>query len=116
MDAKIENRDIVIDNSGNFQMTDGIDEIVQQIKVNINVPKGSFIYNRALGSYCREISNVNDLKTLEMMINESLVDMYGVYVKITGTETNTQGLKLFLNISYKELNVDREVIIYGYIP
>lgn len=115
MDAKIENRDIVLDNSGNYKMTDGLEEIIQQIMININVPKGSFIYDRNLGSYCKDLSNTKDLKTLEMLINESLVNMYDVYVRVTKTEKVLQGLKLYLNISYKGLNADREVINYGYV-
>lgn len=115
MDAKIENRDIILNNTGDYLMTDGFEEIVQQIMININVPKETFIYDRSLGSYCRELNNAKDLKTLEMLVNESLVNMNGVYVKIKEAEKISTGLKLYLNISYKELNADREVIIYGYL-
>ncbi|MCH5299911.1 MAG: hypothetical protein J1E56_01220 [Ruminococcus sp.] len=115
MDAKIENRDISIDNIGNYKMIDGFDEIIQQVIINISASKGKFIYDRNLGSYCRDCKDINDLKTIEMLVNESLVNMYDVYVKVTKTQKLSNGLKLFLNISYKELSADKEVIIYDYI-
>ncbi len=115
MDAKIVNRDIAIDNIGNYKMTDGFDEIIQQIIINMSVPKGKFIYDRNLGSYCRDCKDINDLKTIEMLINESLVNMYDVYVKVTKAKMFSNNLRLNLNISYKELSADKEVIIYDYI-
>ncbi len=115
MDAKINNRDISIDSVGNYEMTDGFEEIIQQIIINITVPKGKFIYDRELGSYCKDCKNIDDLKSIEMLVNESLFNMNDVYVKVTGSEMVSKELKLNLNISYKELSADREVIIYDYL-
>lgn len=114
MDAKIQNRDICIDDTGNYEMAEGIEEIIQQIKINICACKGKFIYDRNLGSLCNEI-NTDDIKEVEMLVNESLINMNDVYAKVRKIQRTSEGLIMYLNIFYKELIESIEVTVYDNI-
>ena len=40
MDAKIENKDISTDSTGEYVMIDGLEEIIQRAVISLTVPKG----------------------------------------------------------------------------
>lgn len=114
MDVKIENGDVCIDNSGNYVMIDGFDEVVQQVLIKISSEKGSFIYDRNLGSECKlskTSSDKPDIKVLEMLINESLAHMEDVYVKLTDAYFSDGKLTMKITIIWGDLSKEKEVKI-----
>lgn len=114
MDVKIENGDVCIDDSGNYVMIDGFDEVVQQVLIKITSEKGSFIYDRNLGSECtlsKTLSDKPDIKVLEMLINESLAHMEDVYVKLTDAYFSDGKLIMKITIFWRDLSEEKEVTI-----
>lgn len=113
MDVKIENEDISVDSAGSFVMIDGFDEIVQQALIRMKIPKGKFIYDRNLGSFCDSLdinTGKNQMKALEMLINESLVSLNNAYVKVNSTEKTSKGIKAEITVFIGDLSTTKEVI------
>ena len=114
MDVIIKNGDVCVDNSGNYVMIDGFDEVVQQVLIKITSEKGSFIYDRNLGSECalsKTLSDKPDIKVLEMLINESLAHMEDVYVKLTDAYFSDGKLIMKITIFWRDLSEEKEVTI-----
>ncbi len=115
MDIKIENKDIALDISDNFIEVSGIEQAIQQIKLAIGVKKGSFIYDRNLGSeiHKADFSGKSICKEIESLINESLVSLGEVYVTVNSIREN-QGkfyADITVNMGYEKKDI--EVILNG---
>lgn len=115
MDIKIENRDVVTDANGELLRIYGIDRMIQQVNLAAAVEKGSFAYDRELGSEIRgmDFTRENICKTLEGLINESLVRTGGVFVKVKSIQENDCGLCAVIMVSDGYIEEDTEVIING---
>lgn len=81
MDIELKNGDISVSPSGEYSFLTGIDEALQRAVLCAKIRKGSFVYNKALGTELREIDIDSSLaaKTAEMLIAEALM---GVGVKV----------------------------------
>lgn len=110
MDAKIENKDISTDSTGEYVMIDGLEEIIQRAVISLTVPKGSFIYHKSLGSNSSELK-LNNIKQAEMIINESLINIGNIYIKVKNITSSGNSIKLSLTINYDGNSVDKEVVI-----
>lgn len=114
MDAKIENSDIVLDSIGNYVMIDGFEEIVQQALIAVKVPKGSFVYDKDLGSDCYSYDYLSDNKKLqvfEMLMNEALSLIGDIYIKVKFVTTVNTRAKLSFTIFTNGESIDKEVMI-----
>ncbi len=110
MDAKINNKDIATDNLGEYVMIDGFEEIVQRVIISLTVPKGRFVYHKDLGASYNGVM-LSDIKQIEMIVNESLINIGDVYVKVNSASLNGNKIKLLITINYNNQTVDKEVII-----
>ncbi len=110
MDAKIENKDIYTDATGDYVMIDGIDEIIQRAIISLTVPKGSFVYDKNLGSNYSDFK-ANDIKQAEMIINESLINIGNIYIKIKNITSSGNKIIMSLTVNYNNISVDKEVVI-----
>lgn len=77
MDALIKDKDIVINSVADTVKLCGIDEILQRVTVAATVPKGSFIYNKELGSELYNIHSDDErsIKKAEMLLKEAVCDI-----------------------------------------
>lgn len=75
MDVKLINGDINVSLSGEYIFIAGIDEVVQRAELCAKIRKGSFVYNKALGTDLGAIDADSALadKTAEMLLAEVLM-------------------------------------------
>lgn len=114
MDVLISKGDVYTDARGNYVYINGIEEILQQIKLCAKIKKGSFIYNKELGSLVCELDfeKENALSDAEMLLNEAVADLKGIYVKVTGLKTDDIGKRTMnLQIEMYNQTVNTEVVI-----
>ncbi len=93
-DVKIENGDIVLDSSGNTVLLNDFDARFQQAVVCIKSKKGSFVYDRELGSELDSSKNLSAAQT-EFEINAALARFDGVTASVTDS---SEGLCVKLTI------------------
>ena len=110
MDAKLKDKDICTDSTGEYVMIDGIEEIIQRAVISLTVPKGSFVYDKNLGSDYNDFK-ANDIKQAEMIINESLVNMGNVYIKVKSISNEGNKINMSITVNYNNISVDKEVVI-----
>lgn len=79
--------DIQKDSSGNFIVINSNEELFQRAYISSVVKKGSFIYDRNLGSCLSKSSDKTNKDKLSMIVNEALVNCGGVYAQVTDTES-----------------------------
>lgn len=84
MDFRLTDGDSVIDSSGKAERITGEDELLQRAYICIAVKKGSFIYNRELGSEIHLLNKSDDrlADKLLLVMNEAIMDCKGVTVQI----------------------------------
>ncbi len=83
-DVKIEKGDIVLDSSGNTVMLSEEDEKFQRAMICIQAKKGSFIYDRQLGSElykAREDKNCSSGQA-QLIINEALAKFDNAFASV----------------------------------
>lgn len=82
MDIELVNGDVNVSISGEYSFVKGIEEALQRAVLCAKIPKGSFIYNKDLGTELGKINIESSLaaKTAEMLISEALM---GTDVKVT---------------------------------
>lgn len=79
MDILIKNGDISVTDNGDYVFAFGIDEIFEHAVMCAKIRKGSFIYNKALGT---ELVSAQNEKTAAMLINEALIDAEGFCAEV----------------------------------
>lgn len=115
MDVKIDNKDIVLTDCGVPQYIDGIDEIVQRVKIACSVKKGSFLYDRELGSYAHtvDLSQQSALEKLEMIYKEASIDIPYTDLKVLSVNTEDKEKSATIQICCGTKTVTTEVTING---
>lgn len=96
MDILLQNKDICLDIYGRPVMISQTDEAVQQVLLTLQIPRGSFIYDKELGSLAGQvdISSDNDLlnlKKMEMVMNEAIAGMANTRVQVDAIAKNSEG-------------------------
>lgn len=77
MDVKIMDKDTALGVDGAPVYIDSVEEILQRVKIACTIKKGSFPFDRQLGSYAHTLSLDDDLLTqkLEMIYKEATIDI-----------------------------------------
>lgn len=70
MDIKLLKGDIALTPSGAYTYITALTEALQKAEITAKIPKGSFIYNKTLGT---QLDGVKDLLTAEMLLREALM-------------------------------------------
>lgn len=104
-DVRLANGDVFIDPTGSAQLIEGDSARVQSVLIRIGAKKGSFIYNRNLGSEYRPDM---DAAEAEMVINEALAGDGGCYVSVLES-----GDTLRVGIPTEDGVTEQEVRFYG---
>lgn len=115
MDIKIENGDILLDESGNLITVQGAEEVLQQIIIGAKVTNGSFIYGRDYGINIDDLDCNSDktAKILEALINEKLVKNADAFVKVENIRNDENKIYALLTVTYGREEIHREVMISG---
>lgn len=94
-DVRIKNGDVVKNSRGMYEKINGAKARIQSALISMRVDKGSFVYDRTIGS-CKNKVNMADedaLGRLELVLNEALVEY-----KDTNVEVLEIGKKVRLRI------------------
>lgn len=102
MAIKLINGEYQTDENGNLIEVDGYEEIAQQALIRLIVPKGSFSYNKELGSelYSVDLNSCND-DMLYSIVCDALAPMYEIDVQSVSRKKSNQGDLLILEIQIK---------------
>ena len=113
MDIKIDNRDILLDGKNAPVMIDGIQQILQQIKIALAVKKGSFIYDRNMGTeLSREVILAeNGAKTLQAILYEGLINV-DVDMKVDYIKNDNNIIYAGISIENEYEKMETEVIVF----
>lgn len=114
MDLKLENGDIATETNGSPVKVYGIDELIQQAVICITVPKGSYIYDRNLGSQCHRLKDgfsPEDIFKLEQFINESIYSLGNIYAKVKSASVDGGKLRVTAEFTAGDETYEKEVVL-----
>ncbi len=102
MDILLINGDIGITNCGDYLFTKGIEEVLSKALLCAKIKKGSFIYNKELGTTLGSIDCESSiaLKTAGVLINEALIGTKDYVAEVENIEKTDDG-KIRLLIAVK---------------
>ncbi len=106
MDTALSGGDFLKSSNGHPVYVSNIEELLQRALIRLCVKKGSFIYDRELGSELYKLRNYySDIQTLEEMALEKVTQALQAIpqLSVTGVELNTTngGERLELNVLLK---------------
>lgn len=108
IDVKIENKDVVTESTGVLMRLTGLDAMFQRAFINIASKKGSFVYDRELGT---DISGI-DLTTedakdrLELVFNEALVNCSNAVAQVLEIDEKIK-VKILIDGQSREVEVEK---------
>lgn len=102
MTTKLLNGEYQTDENGNFIEVDGYEELAQEALIRLTMPKGSFSYNKELGSELYNVDlNLCDDDTLYSIVCDALAPMYEIEVQSVSRRKSNQNDILILEILIK---------------
>lgn len=115
MDVLIRNGDVAITPWGEYRMAEGLNEAVQKAMLSAQIKKGSFVYNKSLGTELCSVSPEEplSLKTAELLLNEALIGS-GCEVKVNSLfKASEDKYKVVIRISNGNESTVAEVSYYA---
>lgn len=109
MDTIILNGDFKLNEKGKPYLANGIEEVIQRCKILITVQRGSFTYNRDLGSNIRSVSKSNE--AMELAVKELLLAVPQVNVESVSIYKEGSNYILKVKISSDNEEGEFEVIL-----
>ena len=101
MDTALKDGDFLCDARGFPAEVGGVDEILQQIMIRLTVKKGSFVYDRTLGSelHTLDASDENIENRAIVLVKEALHGVSGATVKSVSAEiVDASVIKLYISV------------------
>ena len=113
MDTAISNGDFLLDSRNRPIKISGLGELLQRVLIRLSVKKGSFIYDKNLGSRLYTLnSQVNNVQSKALsLVCEALNDMTEVVVKSVLAEFIDDGEKLQLDVLLSVNGNEEDVVI-----
>ncbi len=113
LDTALSNGDFLLDSRNKLIQVEGYNELLQQVLIRLCVKKGSFVYDRNLGSNLYKLDvNSQDINNKALsIIKESLSDMPEILVKRVYTEIENSGDKLNIDILLSINGEEKDVVI-----
>lgn len=105
MDALLINGDVVLTDSGETAFVKGIDEMLQKAILCAKISKGSFVYNKDLGTEISEIdiNSPQALITATVLLNEVLIPQYDIKAEVESLKKSEGGnLDLLIAVKNEE--------------
>lgn len=102
MDVKIQNGDMVLDSTGNPVCIDGMEEILQRVRICITAKKNGFIYNKEFGRVAEtDATTERGVRNLEAQLREAIISLEGVELFLLQADTLTDGRnRLHIDVTY----------------
>lgn len=115
MDVKIKDLDIVTKACGDALYIDGIDEIMQRIKIACSVKKGSFVYDKTFGSVACTLDFDDPMITqkLEMLFKEACIEVPYTDLSVLSVQKDGDKLKARVKITCHNESGTVEVTVNG---
>ncbi len=113
MDVKITNGDIDLRADGAYRVISGLAEAIQRVRMVILTNRGSFIYDRRLGTDYGAFSPSEALpaEKLDMLIKEAAADIGGVETEVVSYDSQTSVVAV--RVTYHGASAVTEVDISG---
>ena len=113
MDTALKDGDFYLGTTGKPIAISGIKELLQRVLIRLTVKKGSFIYDKDLGSNLYTLKNTNkDIKNQAIiMVKEALADMREIEVEDISIKFTDSSENLKLNVLLSINNNKEEVEI-----
>ena len=118
MDTALKDGDFYLGTTGKPIVISGIKELLQRVLIRLTVKKGSFIYDKNLGSNLYTLKNTNkDIKNQAIiMVKEALVDIREIEVDDISVKftDNSENLKLNVLLSINNNNKEEvEILLWA---
>lgn len=113
MDTALSNGDFLCDTRKNLVELTGYDELLQRVLIRLGVKKGSFVYDKNLGSrlYTLKAGDGNLNEKALSLVREALLDIPEVLVESVHTTLTNNGENLVLAVSLAVNNTQKDVVI-----
>lgn len=113
MDTAISNGDFLLDSRHRPIKISGVQEFLQRALIRLSIKKGSFIYNKDLGSRLYTLSSQeNNMQSKALsLVCEALNDMTETVVRNVSTEFIDNGEKLTLEVTLSINGSEEDVVI-----
>lgn len=113
MDTAVSSGDFVCDSRKHPIELSGYEEILQRVLIRLGVKKGSFVYDKNLGSrlYTLKSTDKNIREKALSLVREALIDIREVIVDNVYTTLTNDGENLELNIILSINEQEKEVVI-----
>lgn len=113
MDVKIKDKDTEIGANGDPVYIDGIKEILQRVKIACTIKKGSFPFDRQLGSYAHTLNLDDDLliQKLEMIYKEATIDIPYSKLEVVSVDKNALTPTALVRVTCLNQSGETEVTI-----
>ncbi len=100
MDTAIKGGDFLKDSRGMPITLEGIDEILQRVKIRLDIEKGTFLYDENLGSHLHslksDMENLNDIAL--SYAREAIAPMCGVEIESVEVIPTNSSMELTLTV------------------
>lgn len=115
MDVLIADGDISTRKAGGYSYINGLEEAVQRVLIAVLTVKGSFIYDRELGTDYGSLTADDPLITekLDMLIKEACCDIADTDVEVISFDS--QAMIALIEVSYRADKTITEVELSGII-
>ena len=100
MDTAIKGGDFLKDSRGMPIVLEGFDEILQRVKIRLEIEKGTFLYDKNLGSHLHSLKpNMENLNDLALSYaREAIAPMCGVEIESAEVVTTDSGMEVILTV------------------
>lgn len=115
MDILISDGDIAALSAGGYSYIHGIEEAVQRVLISVLTAKGSFVYDRELGTDYGSLRADDALitKKLDMLIKEACCDIAETDVEVISFDSRSK--KAQIEVTYRADTIITEVDLSGII-
>lgn len=112
MDILLENGDLTLTPAGEYVYVSGIDDALQKAILCAKIRKGSFIYNKNLGSELRGVDPESSVakNTIELLLKEALMEVDGYVVRVLSV-SRIQGNRYQMTIEIESENDMIETVV-----
>lgn len=116
MDSAIDNGGFAVNESGKPYMIDGINKALQQIRMCLEIKKGSFVFLPSLGSelWKLDASKPYLSKQAEMFVKEAVIGIENIEINSVTAEVSEFGsIKVTVAVGYMGKTANLEVNVNG---
>lgn len=112
MDVMLLNGDTKTDATGFNLWTDGMEEVLQRVKLCLGIRKGSFIYKKEWGLETIGYSEgQRALRNAEALLREAVMCIEGVELHLNKMEDTPSGIRFEITLIKDGESIDSEVTI-----